>query len=312
MKKNILISGLGGSLFPTLHNKLKLNYNLFYIDSNKSLKFVYPDLNFTPAPLVTSPEYITFIKNIIVENSINYYLPLIDEEIILAKKLEGFHSVKVISPSLEFSQLCLDKYKLMKVLLKNNISFLPSYLGNEFNNQLEYPLFIKPNVGRGSRGIKKINSNKQLQAYYVLEQIPKENILIQPNLEGIEYTVGVNVDINNRILSVCSKKVIEKKGITKISIIENNRLINSKITDIVNTLKPFGPFNVQLIIKNNQIYIFEINPRFSTTTIMEYESNIDLITQYITYSNSSNHPKTIYVDNKLTLYRRWENIFYYE
>ena len=87
MKKNILISGLGGSLFPTLHNKLKLNYNLFYIDSNKSLKFVYPDLNFIPAPLVTSPEYITFIKNIIVENSINYYLPLIDEEIILYDSL---------------------------------------------------------------------------------------------------------------------------------------------------------------------------------------------------------------------------------
>jgi carbamoyl-phosphate synthase large subunit len=312
MKNNILISGLGGSLFPTLHDKLKTKYNLFYIDSNENLKFIYPGLNFTPAPLVTSLEYTSFIKNIISKNNINYYLPLIDEEIILAKKLEGFYGVKVISPSLEFSQLCLDKCKLMDVLLKNKISFIPSYLGNEFNDQLEYPLFIKPNIGRGSRGIKKINSNEQLQAYYVLEQIPKENVLIQPNLEGIEYTVGVNIDSNNRILSICSKKVIEKKGITKMSIIEKNELINLKIIDIVNILKPFGPFNVQLIIKNNQIYIFEINPRFSTTTIMEYESDLDLLTQYITYSNQNNTPETVYVDNKLVLYRRWENIFYYE
>lgn len=314
MRYNILISGLGGSLFPYLNNKLKDKYNIFYIDSNKYLKNLYPDLNLIITPLVNDKEYEGFIKNIIKDNKIHYYLPLIDEEIILAKKLEKFQNVKVISPTLEFSNLCLNKYELMHSLSENNISYIPSYLGHEFKDQLEYPIFVKPNSGRGSRGIKMIKNPKQLEAYHILEQTLKSNTLIQPLLTGTEYTVGVNVDSHNRILSICSKKVIEKKGITKIATIENNVSINSKVLEIVKILNPCGPFNVQLIMDQlGDIKIFEINPRFSTTTIMEYFCELDLIEEYITYSlELSKIPLLNIVSSPITLHRRWENVFYYE
>lgn len=310
-KKNILISGLGGSLFPTLHNHLKEKYNLFYIDSNSNLGKIYKDYNFFPAPLIESKKYISFVKNIIKENNIDYYVPLIDEEIVGAKSLEGYNKVKVISPSTKFSKLCLDKHKLMKYLNKLNISDLPSYLGDEYKNQLEYPLFVKPNIGRGSRGIRKIYNKKQLEAYFTLENTPKKETLIQPFIQGVEYTVGINVNSNNDILSLCSKRIIEKRGITKIGITEDNTYITKACKDITSQLKPQGPFNVQLMLdESNNVHIFEINPRFSTTTIMEYASGLDLISDYIKYEKYNSPP--VVPKDGLILYRNWENVFYYE
>ena len=67
-----------------------------------------------------------------------------------------------------------------------------------------------------------------------------------------------------------------------------------------------------MLDKNNYVHIFEINPRFSTTTIMEYASGLDLISSYIEYSDKEyNSPPTIPKDN-LVLYRKWDNTFYYE
>lgn len=313
IKQNILISGLGGSLFPTLHNYLKEKYNLFYVDSNSNLDKIYKDYNFFLAPLIESKKYIKFIKNIIKKNKINYYIPLIDEEITGAKKLEGWEGVKVISPTTQFSELCLDKHKLMQCLNNLNISNLPSYLGNDFINQLKYPLFVKPNIGRGSRGIRKINNKDQLKAYFTLEDTPPEETLIQPFIQGKEYTVGINVNPNNEILSICSKRIIEKKGITRIGIIEDNTHITKACKEITEQLKPCGPFNVQLMLdKNNYVHIFEINPRFSTTTIMEYASGLDLISSYIEYSDKEYNSSPIIPKDNLVLYRKWDNTFYYE
>ena len=80
--KKILISGLGGSLFPYLHDKLKSNYELFYVDLDPDLAKIYPDYNFFPAPAVLDQSYEGFIKNLIEEKQIDIYIPLIDEEII--------------------------------------------------------------------------------------------------------------------------------------------------------------------------------------------------------------------------------------
>src|SRR4051812_37119505 len=106
IKPNLLLSGLGGSLFPYLHHKLEGQYNLFYVDSDHSLKEIYPNFNFYPAPLVTDKNYPDFIELLIRENSIDVYIPLIDEEIEVAHRIQERNAtLKLLSPSLSFCQL---------------------------------------------------------------------------------------------------------------------------------------------------------------------------------------------------------------
>lgn len=308
----ILISGLGGALFPHLHEYLKNKYELYYIDSNDLLKNIYPNLNFYTAPLVNNDSYESFIKQLISHQQIDYYIPLIDEEIILAKsKIEGHENVVVISPSVEFAERCLNKYQLMKELKAYNISKIETYLGSDFDWQINAPIFIKPVVGRGSRGIKTINNQKELEAYYLLEDYSREEIMVQPKIEGTEYTIGVTINDLNQILAISSKRVISKQGITRIAVTENIPEIDNLVFDVVKNLEPKGPINIQLLQDNkNNFNIFEINPRFSTTTIMEFEGGVDLISLYIDCAGKKDvkfikRPKT-----GINLYRRWETVFY--
>ena len=315
MKKiNLLFSGLGGSLFPYLHDQLSNKYNLYYLDNDIHLISLYSDLNFYHAPLVTESAYWDLVKKVIKENKINFYIPLIDEEIIDALNIiNGFKSVKIIAPSIKFCNLSLNKFTLMNELSSLNISTIQSYMGDKFNWEIAPPVFVKPVSGRGSRGIRRINNASQLDAYYKLEGYSASEILIQQNITGVEYTVGVLTNNLNQVLSISSKRIIRKKGITQMAITENNLIIDEISRKVVSELKPCGPINIQLILTSEKkAKIFEINPRFSTTTIMEYEGGIDLISAYIKYYDKKYKGEILRPKKDLTLHRRWENIFYYD
>jgi carbamoyl-phosphate synthase large subunit len=157
----------------------------------------------------------------------------------------------------------------------------------------------------------KINEQNQLDAYYLLEGYTPDEILIQPLLSGVEYTVGALTNNLNELLCISSKRIIKKKGITQIAVTENNSAIDLVVEKIVKVLKPCGPFNVQLIITPlNEIKIFEINPRFSTTTIMEIEGGLNPVNAYMEHYDKNYTDHIMYPLENLCLHRRWENIFY--
>lgn len=309
----LLISGLGGSLFPYLHESLASEFEIHYIDADPQLKLLYPDLNFHVSPLILEDSYWLLIKELIEKFKIDFYIPLIDEEIVDAKRnIDGFLNVKVVSPTPKFSELCLNKFALMQALKEANISEVTSYTGDHYNSELGFPIFIKPISGRGSRGIMKIDNKDQLTAYYKLEGYTPSEILIQPLLTGIEYTVGALTNNRNHLLSISSKRIIKKKGITQIAITENNHKIDRIIEKIVEEFVPCGPFNVQLILTpDGEIKIFEINPRFSTTTIMEVEGGIDPVRAYLEYFDKDYRDSFKSPVENIYLHRRWENIFYH-
>lgn len=310
--KNILISALGGSLFPYLHNQLKEKYNLFYIDADEGLKDLYPDFQFIPAPFVKDEKYIPFLKNLIEEHHIDVYIPLIDEEIEKAHLINDLYpDLTLISPTLDFSQKTLHKYNLMHFLEKNGISSIPTWNGTQMDQITEYPVFVKPIFGRGSRGIRKISSKKEFDAYVVLEKYKPEDILVQELVIGQEYTVGVLANNKNDILCISSKKVITKEGITKHAVTENAPNIEAVVKKINDLLQPAGPYNVQLFVTpSNEIKIFEINPRFSTTSIMSFAGGVDEVSLYLEYFNKEYDGPIVRPKENLFLRRSWKNNFY--
>ena len=311
-KKKILLSGLGGSLFPYLHEKLKTTYELFYVDADASLKELYPDLNFYPAPFVSHSSYIEFIKKLITQHQVDVYIPLIDEEIEVAHAIKKeLPSLQLLSPELQFCKLAMRKDLLMKELKKHNISQIDTWTGDAFHWEDGKKYFVKPISGRGSRGIRKINSLKELDAYYTLEKYLPQDILIQEYIEGQEFTVGALINNSNDIIYISCRKILSKKGITIKAITEKSTLIENCILKINEHFKPKGPINVQLYITaTNEVKIFEINPRFSTTTIMSYEKGIDEIGLWLEYVNKKFENELIRPADGLVLRRRWENIFY--
>ncbi len=312
IKTKLLLSGLGGSLFPYLHEKLKDSYELFYVDADSSLTKLYPSYNFFPAPLVRDPAYIPFIKNIIEKNAIDVYIPLIDEEIEVAHEIKKqVPSLRLLSPDLAFCLLAMRKDLLMKELDAKKISSIATWTGDEFKWEGGKEYFVKPISGRGSRGIRKISSKQELEAYYVLEKYQPKELLVQECIQGQEYTVGVLINNLDDVIYISCRKILSKKGITIKAITETNAEIEKIALEINKTLKPKGPINIQLYITpEGAIKIFEINPRFSTTSIMSYEDGIDEVGLWLTYSDKKYDGPLIRPKENLILHRRWENVFY--
>lgn len=311
-KTKLLVSGLGGSLFPYLHEQLKNTYELFYVDADKSLTALYPDYNFHPAPFVVDPSYPDFIKNIIQKHAIDVYIPLIDEEIAVAHTIQkDVPSLKLLSPTLDFCLMSMRKDLLMKELDKNKISSIPTWTGDDFKWETGKEYFVKPISGRGSRGIRKINSEKELEAYYILEKYAPKEILIQECIKGQEYTVGALINPSNDLIYISCRKILSKKGITIKAITETNAKIEEAVIKTLKLLQPKGPINIQLYITpEGEIKIFEINPRFSTTSIMSYEGGIDEIGLWLKYYDNKYTGEIIRPKENLILHRRWENVFY--
>lgn len=311
-KKALLLSGLGGSLFPYLHIHLASKHDLYYLDSDENLKHLYPDLNLFLAPPVTDEKYWDLVTEIIRAKNIAFYIPLIDEEIIPAiLKIGELTTVGVMTPTKQFSELCLNKLNLMLRLQQLGISSIRSCRGDAFDWEVGPPIFVKPVSGRGSRGIRKIVSKEQLQGYYSLENYAAADILIQEHIVGVEYTVGVTINPLNQILEISIKRIIKKRGITQIAVTEHNNMIKATVQKVVDSLRPGGPINIQLFVTpDHDVKIFEINPRFSTTTIMSYAAGIDVISLYMQYFEKSFEGPPLEPREGIVLHRRWESVFY--
>jgi carbamoyl-phosphate synthase large subunit len=251
------------------------------------------------------------IENLIKSEGIEYYAPLIDEEIPKAHAIASrINQMKLISPTSRFVELCLDKYLLMQELSGQDISYVRTFLGNDSRDDMGYPIFVKPRIGRGSRGIRKIESADQFNAYFKLNNYDKEDVIVQKYYAGAEYSVSVTVNNLNKLISVVPKKIILKKGITIHAVTETSASIADVCGDIVNKLKPSGPFNVQLIVVDGNIKIFEINPRFSTTSILSCEAGVNEFELCIESYNNEDVSKIESFREGVYLYRRWESCFY--
>lgn len=310
--KKILISGLGGSLFPYFHEQLASAYDLYYVDANPLVTKLYPDYNVFLAPGVTRPEYPEFILGLLRQHRIDVYMPLIDEEIPVAHGIRTqVPEVFLFSPDTNFARLCLDKYALMRRLAVTGLSRIDSWMGDEFTWRNQKAVFVKPVHGRGSRGARVIRSARELEAYYLLEKYAPAETLIQELVEGQEYTVGLTSNRHDQVLAVTPKRVIAKKGITIEAELDNNPAIIALCERLNQVLKPRGAINIQLFVDEaGALRIFEINPRFSTTSIMSFHGGVDEVSLLLEHWDAPSFAPRRLAREGVRLIRRWENCFY--
>lgn len=305
--RNILFTCAGGSGPIYLAGRMKKRFRIFLSDGTDHTVARHLGLPFEKIPFGNHPGYLKKIRILVKKWKIGCIVPGADEELLPIRNFcDKNSSVLAIAPSKEFITLCLDKKKLMVALDKFNISTLLPYKNGA---SVRYPAIAKPVSGRGSREVHLIKDSRQLEGYLKLYDKEFGDILVQPYMGGDEYTVSVIVNNLNKIIGVVPKKIIFKKGITRAAIAGHNSLIEAVCGKIVQDFQPRGPFNVQLKLYKGRIYIFEINPRLSTTSVltdMAFGNEIELYLKYYGKINLKNLPDKIL---KTSLYRYEENLF---
>jgi len=163
--------------------------------------------------------------------------------------------------------------------------------------------------GRGSRQVHRVENALQLEGYFALYDTDFTRTVVQPAIDGVEYTVSVIVNNRNALIGIVPKRILEKRGITRSAVTEKNDIIAAACKRIVEHFKPCGPFNVQLKLCDGVCSIFEINPRLSTTAVLTEEAfgnEIDLYVRYYDQVVLSGLPTLL---EGVRMYRHYTHLF---
>ena len=250
-------------------------------------------------PAIYSPNYIDTTLNICTEYFVDALISLNDLELpILAEHKTDFENigVKVIVSSQEVIDICFDKYKTAQWVESLGLYSPKTYIRLEdaqkalANNEISFPLFMKPRWGSGSIGLEIINDKDELEIYYKLltkkikrsilatASVGNEYILIQEKLTGKEFGLDVMNDLNGNNVAVSVKqKLAMRAGETDKAItidLPEVRNIGHKIGE---NLKHIGNLDVDIMQRANGDYcILELNPRFGGGYPFSYEAGVNM------------------------------------
>lgn len=208
-------------------------------------------------------EYISQLVSICAKDKIDLLVPTIDTDLlILAENVSKFNKVgtKVLISKPDKIAICRDKNYTANFFEKCGLKAPHTY--NDYLKYADdYPCFIKPKDGSSSINAFKVNNREELAVYS--QKIG--DYIIQPFIDGTEYTIDIFCDFKGRPISIVPRERIQVRAgeVLKTKIRMDKQMI-SEAKSICYHFKPCGPLTVQLIRQkgSNDDYYIEINPRF--------------------------------------------------
>lgn len=156
----------------------------------------------------TDEEWIEIIKKEIVKRKINVLFPVEIEDIrLLSKYRDDFKPFvpNLILPSTDSFDISNNKWSLHKFLIKNSINSPTTVHIKDFNqlnlSELTFPVLLKPLVGMGGFGIKKVDNEASLKSFVQNDN----NFIVQNIIKGFDIDVSVLCE-NGTILAYTIQK----------------------------------------------------------------------------------------------------------
>ena len=212
----------------------------------------------------------------------------------LAPKLDAL-GVKILGTSLESINIAEDRKLFEQLLKKLNI---PQPKGAavrtpaeaiEVAKEIGYPLLVRPSYVIGGRGMQVVYNKDELISYIegAIKFSDEHPILIDQYIEGKELELDAVSDGENILIPAITEHV-ERAGVhsgDSIAIYPTQNIPQNIIDNIVDyatkiakELKIKGLMNIQFVMKDDKVYIIEVNPRASRTVpIFSKVTNIPMV-----------------------------------
>lgn len=272
---------------------IKRNYEAIMVNSNPETLSTDFDI---ATRLYFEPMREEYILNIIKKENPKGVLVQFGGQtaINLAPKLAK-HGVKILGTSLESINAVEDRKVFEKLLKELNIP-QPKGLAVtsvaqalEAVSELNYPVLVRPSYVIGGRGMQVVYNDDELITYITeaFKFSSEHPVLIDQYLEGQEVELDAISDGRDVLIpGICEH--IERAGVhsgDSMSIYpaqniskKNEKILVQYATKIARKVNIKGLMNIQFIIKDDKVYVIEVNPRASRTVpIMSKVTGIPMV-----------------------------------
>lgn len=262
MRKNILVFPCGSEIGLEIYRSLKhsIHFNLIGASSIADHgKFVFENY-IEGLPFINDEKFLPELKKIVQKYDIDAVYPAMDTVVEVLKKNEDFLGCKIVSSKARTAEICLSKLQTYSVLQD---SVRVPIIFDAISDVKQFPVFTKPNIGYGSRGAEKCNTEDELEMQ--IQKYPDS--IIMEYLPGNEYTVDCFTDKNGMLLFAAPRqrcRVMNGISVNTKPMTENIEEF-SVFAETINCKIEFNGawfFQVKRD-KHNQLTLLEIASRFA-------------------------------------------------
>jgi carbamoyl-phosphate synthase large subunit len=307
-KVKIAVSGIGGGAGQSVVKALyETDYEIVGLDGEQYATGLYAVPTGYVIPYANSPEYVPTLLDILKKENCRLMFPGLDAELpVLAAQREAFQKegITLVVSSPEVVEIADDKQLTADLLQELGMAAPVTHILSEVLNgaaSLPYPYIVKPKTG-GARS-KNVYVIKNIDNIKNLAHICPDDFVAQEYIEGDEYTCG-SVSFEGECFGVIVMRRILRDGDTYKAFVEFNPIIEEAVKKIIARLKPFGPFNVQLRMRDGVPYVFELNARCSGTTAARAISGFNEPAIIADYLTKGSRP-TLQI-KKTNIFRYWK------
>lgn len=288
---NILISSAGRQVFLVKAFKKALNAKgkVFAIDMNQDASALKAADNGIVAPAFTDNTYVDWLIKKCNANDIQLILSLnVDDLIILESnrdKIETSTDATLIAGPINCIRNSNDKLEVVRLCKKLELpvakTCLISDIGVDTFNH--FPAVAKPRFGKGGRGnvfIRNVNDIKNLIANTNIDYV------IQEFIEGEEFGFDIINDFNGNFHSLLGRlKLGQRNGESFKAKTIDPSFWSEEANKLSIELKHQGTLNIDVLRKNGEAFIIDINYRFSGDYIFSHIAGSNTPQLYVNFFN---------------------------
>lgn len=249
MKKKVLVFPCGSEIGLEIFKSLNLSTHFELIGGSSSDdhgRFVY-EKYIGDLPHVDNPDFVEEINKVVNQYDIDYIFPAHDSVVLrlAEEKQKNNLDCDVITSPVETCRITRSKLKTY-LALNNVISTPRIYEDVDELKESDFPIFLKPDVGQGSKGTYKANNISEVKFYS--EKDP--SLLMLEFLPGKEYTIDCFTDVEGSIL-FCEGR--ERRRISNGISVNSTSLIDDRFRELAEKI------NKELQFKG--VWFFQVKER---------------------------------------------------
>jgi hypothetical protein len=270
----VLVFPAGTEIGLEIYRQLRFSKNIYLIGATSKVdhaEFLYENVvnNF---PSVYADYFLEFITDYCIINEIDILIPAHDEVIFQFAKLKALiKNTIVMSPELELAKVLRHK-SLTYLILKDVVKTPQIFSKQDLESPDIYPVFIKPNVGQGSKGCFLANNKLDIQNDNSIDFIYCEY------LPGVEISVDCFSISGNLLIHQARQRLRINNGIS----VKTEKIVDYEISQycvkISKKLKMHGPWFVQFKKdKNGEWALLEVAARIAGSSGLTHLSGFNLM-----------------------------------
>src|SRR3954447_15758802 len=277
----VLVTGAGGpagvAVIRSLLRRGDVEVLAADMDRWASALYLVDAPNRRLVPPGRADDFVDVVRGICRDDGIDVLFPTVDVELpkLAAARDELLADGTVLaSPALHTLETCLDKLALARACDRTVRVPRTELLGTpQATSGWDFPVIVKPRRGAGSRGVRTVHSQAELDAVH-----DEEDLIVQELLPGDEFSVDVLAGMDGSVIAAVPRARLRvDSGVAVAGVTVHDDLLIETASAVARAVGLTTVANVQLKRDaDGRPALLEVNPRFPGAMPLTIAAGVDM------------------------------------